>query len=65
MHARFRGHSALVTHSGLQEGGVPENPWRQEHTGWEFVSLHWLLGPQGDGIHGFTGFDTKINEIEG
>lgn len=46
-------HSELVTHSGLQVGGLPIKPGTQEHTAWLLISLHWLLGPQGEGLHGF------------
>lgn len=30
--ARFKGHSELWTHSGLQVGGLPMKPGMQEHT---------------------------------
>lgn len=51
--ARSNGHSELLTHSGLQVGGLPINPGTQEQTAWPFIALHWLLGPQGDGLQGF------------
>lgn len=48
-------HSALVTHSGLQLGGLPKYDGRQEQTACPFSSLHWLLGPHGEGWHGCIG----------
>ena len=48
------GHSELTTHSGLQVGGLPMKPGTQEHTPWPFTSLHWLLGPHGEGWQGLT-----------
>lgn len=54
LQAWFLGQSELTTHSGLQLGGLPRNPGTQEHTAWPFIALHWLLGPQGDGLQGFT-----------
>lgn len=57
-------HSLLVVHSGRHCGGVPMKPWRHEQTEWPLISLHWLLGPQGDGLHGcssrFGGFGVSI-----
>lgn len=52
-HASFKGHSELVTHSGLQVGGLPIKPGTHEHTACPFICLQRLLGPQGDGLHGF------------
>lgn len=57
--ASFSGHSELVTHSGLQVGGYPRNPGAHEQTDWPFTSLHWLLGPQGLGLHGFFGVSSE------
>lgn len=54
MHARFKAHSELLTHSGRHIGGDPINPSTQEHTAWPFIALHLLFGPQGDGTHGLT-----------
>lgn len=51
-HAFVRLHSELITHSGLHVGGLPIKPGTQEHTACPFICLHWLLGPQGDGLHG-------------
>lgn len=59
MHAWFRAHSELVTHSGLQVGGLPMYPTAHEQTAWPLISLHWLFGPQGDGLHGFLGIGSK------
>lgn len=53
MQARLFGHSELLTHSGRQFGGVPMNSGKQEQDGELFISLHWALGPHGDGIQGF------------
>lgn len=50
--ASFKGHSLLVRHSGLHVGGLPMYPETQEQTACELISLHWLFGPQGDGLHG-------------
>jgi len=50
--ALFDGHSLFTTHSGLQFGGVPWYSFWQEHTPCWFTFLHWLLGPQGDGLQG-------------
>lgn len=36
-------------HSGLQLGGEPINVGKQEHDGEVPITLHWELGPQGDG----------------
>lgn len=60
MQAWFRGHSELTTHSGLHVGGLPINPGTHEHTACPFISRHWLLGPQGDGLHGWISTGTKI-----
>lgn len=54
-HALVDGHSALTMHSGLQFGGAPMYPDKQEQTAWPFCCLHWLLGPQGDGWQGSSG----------
>lgn len=48
------GHSELTTHSGRQFGGEPLNEGKQEHTACPFISLHWLLAPQGVGLQGFV-----------
>lgn len=53
--ALFAGHSALTTHSGRQFGGVPRYSGAQVHTAWSFITLHILLGPQGDGEQGSDG----------
>jgi len=49
------GHSALITHSGLQFGGVPIYWAKQEHDGYPPWSWHIEYGPQGFGMHGFDG----------
>ena len=51
----MRGHSELRRHSGLQLGGPPKYPLRQEHTGLGPSGLHSLLGPQGSGLQGSSG----------
>lgn len=51
-HALSRAHSELVTHSGLQSGGDPWYPIIQVQIAKLFWALHWLLGPQGDGLQG-------------
>ena len=50
--ALVRGHSELRRHSGLQLGGPPKYPLRQEHTGLGPSALHSLLGPHGSGLQG-------------
>lgn len=56
-----------MTHSGLQFGGKPNIPMRQEHTGLESISRQSAFGPQGDGMHGFLrssgGFGTLDNNL--
>lgn len=52
--AKWLEHSLLLTHSGLQLGGWPINWGKQEQDGDPLISLHWALGPQGDGLHGST-----------
>lgn len=53
-HAWFGEQSELITHSGLHNGGDPMKPWIHEHIAWSLNTLHWLLGPHGDGWHGFV-----------
>lgn len=59
------GQSELTVHSGLQDGGLPMYPGTHEHTACWFIVRHWLFGPQGDGLHGFstTGSMGKIYRI--
>lgn len=52
-------HSELITHSGLQFGGMPINSDWQVQTAWSLFSRHIELGPHGDGVHGFTGVGAK------
>lgn len=62
--AWLSGHSELETHSGLQVGGLPIKPGTQEQTAWPLTSLHWLLGPHGDGLQGFCRIgSTKIRTL--
>lgn len=51
--AKLLEHSELTTHSGRQLGGAPMYWRKQEHEGLPPMSRHSLLGPQGDGMHGF------------
>lgn len=54
--AKFFGQSGLVTHSGLQLGGLPRYDGRQEHFDVPIdVTSHREFGPQGDGTQGFCG----------
>lgn len=53
-HAIVGWQSEFITHSGRHIGGVPKNPCKHEQTAWLLLSLHWLLGPHGDGIQGFV-----------
>lgn len=55
MQAKWFAHSLLLTHSGLQNGGEPKKSGKQEQEGEPLISLQTALGPQGDGMHGFTG----------
>lgn len=55
MQAKSLGHSLLLTHSGLQLGGMPMNSDEQEQEGELLTTLHWELGPHGEGSHGFCG----------
>lgn len=50
--AKFGAHSVLIVHSGLQDGGLPMKSGKHEHTDCPLIDLHWLLGPQGDGLQG-------------
>lgn len=54
------GHSALTTHSGRQDGGLPTSPGWQEHTAWSYTTRHMLFGPQGDGSQGLDGTAEKL-----
>jgi len=47
-------HSELTIHSGLHCGGVPMYPDWHEQTACPLLDLQLLLGPHGDGIHGFS-----------
>jgi len=49
MQANWLGHSALITHSGLHDGGEPMKSGKQEHTGTPFCIWHCELGPHGVG----------------
>lgn len=55
MHAKLFGHSLLLTHSGLQFGGTPTYCGKQEQDGEVPETLHWALGPHGEGLHGSIG----------
>lgn len=46
MQALSVGHSELVTHSGLQPGGLPLKFARHVQTAIWLLTRHWLLGPQ-------------------
>jgi len=58
--ACVNGHSALTTHSGRQDGGLPTSPGWQEHTAWSFTTWHMLFGPQGVGSQGLDGTAEKL-----
>lgn len=60
--ARVKGHSALTIHSGRQAGGLPINPGWQEQTATPLLTLHKLLGPQGDGLQGSLGASVEITQ---
>lgn len=57
IHALSLLHSVLSTHSGLQFGGLPKNPIKQEHEGIPPMLRHSAFSPHGDGKHGFKGSD--------
>lgn len=61
--ASFNGQSGLTTHSGWHVGGIPIKPTTHEHTDWPLNSLHWLLGPHGDGLHGVWVLTAKSGVI--
>lgn len=68
MQAKLLEHSELIVHSGRQFGGIPMYCERQEQDGSPLISLHWELGPHGDGLHGSngvvsTGAEAKINIV--
>lgn len=48
------GHSALITHSGLQFGGLPIYVDMQEQDGVFPCATHWECGPHGEGMQGFA-----------
>lgn len=52
LQASFWLQSEFVKHSGLHNGGDPIKFDIHEHTAWLLISLHWLFGPQGEGLHG-------------
>lgn len=60
-HASFKLQSELTVHSGRQVGGLPIKPTMQEQTAWLFTSLHWLLGPQGEGWQGCFSTGAVVN----
>lgn len=62
-HALFETHSVLTMHSGLQLGGLPLYSGKQVQTDWSFITLHTLLGPHGDGEHGFFGASISVKNI--
>ena len=64
MQAVVKLHSELMIHSGLQFGGLPEKLGWQEQTQAPFISLFWLLGPQGSGSQGFSGTTGSVNTQE-
>lgn len=55
MQANWFSHSLLLTHSGLQFGGVPEKSGKQEQEGELFTASHREFGPQGELSHGLVG----------
>jgi len=57
--AKLYEHSLLVIHSGLQFGGDPIKLGRHEHDGDSPWTLHWELGPQGDGMQGLPTYCGK------
>ena len=53
--ALLGGHSALITHSGLQLGGGPIYPGKQEQASCPFKTWHTALAPHGEGWQGIGG----------
>lgn len=65
MQAKFLGQSELMTHSGLQFGGAPMNPGRQEQAGCPLTGRHCEFGPHDDERHGFEdGFGSRGGSAE-
>ena len=60
MHASCVEHSLLLTHSGLQFGGLPINSGKQEQEYALFTTSHLLLSPHGDGTQGLMGIGDSI-----
>lgn len=58
-HALLLLQSELTVHSGRHEGGTPKYPSIQEHTPCLLISLQWLLGPHGEGLHGWISIGAK------
>lgn len=52
-------HSALTTHSGRHDGGLPMKPGWHEQTATPLFTLHKLFGPHGDGLQGCVGATRK------
>ena len=55
MQTRLEAHSLWILHSGLQFGGEPMCPGRQEHATKVSWGLHRENGPHGSELHGSTG----------
>lgn len=53
MQARLAEHSELTTHSGLQPFGPSMLGGKHTQLAFPLTLRHWLLGPHGEGIHGF------------
>jgi len=64
MQAVVKLHSELMIHSGRQFGGLPEKLGWQDQTQAPFISLFWLLGPQGSGSQGFSGTTGSVSKQE-
>jgi len=62
LQALSRAQSALIRHSGLQDGGAPLNPAIHAQTAWPLDTRQWLFGPQRDGLHGFTVIVSVFND---
>lgn len=50
----------MITHSGLQLGGEPMYPCKQEQAGFGPLAWHCEFGPHGEGWHGSRGLSTGV-----
>jgi len=63
MQASWLLHSALLMHSGRQNGGCPWNSGKQEHEAFSFTTRQTEFGPHGDGRQGLAGGCSTMTAI--